>query len=458
MKKLFLIALLLLSFSLLTSCIYTSYDSTIPEDFGEWDGNYIYYENKISKTTGDDEICLFNSFEHENILYTDIYIMDHIFMDNILYASVKTLDNNYSIIKYNIKTGNLDVLYFDDKLNFSTLIDYSSNHLIFFGNDIIKLDLISNEAYAINDVRNYILYDGYILYETTNYNVYLFNQTSNQSTLVCEALDTNTSYNTNYKLLNICNRSVILITRCATPYKLVYNNGLYIFGLEIYDIETKKLYILKEFNDILKINMISNEYFTIGIFKEIEHYDDGYRTYSFLQNQELYKIEYENGFKLNLLYEFDEQYDCSEAYIDNNNIRFKLKYLVTCNDRGELKCKFKKVKFSLKNNKLKSAIIFNDKLIKKDNVKTSKSIKNTLKYECGKYTYYFKKEYYSQWGTYFTSYYLYKTNIPKDKVMQYYSDNESYSAEIYTVSSFLVSCANETDPNKILITDFILNK
>ena len=101
MKKSLIFLLLILS---LSGCLKT--EDIIPsEDYGTWDGNYIYYDNYRSKTTGEDEELLFETIQYDDLKYQIESFCDIKFHNNHIYylANGFNPENNeltYFIIIY----------------------------------------------------------------------------------------------------------------------------------------------------------------------------------------------------------------------------------------------------------------------------------------------------------------------------------------------------------------------
>lgn len=452
MKKLFLIVLLLLSFMSLTSCgLFISAKSEIPEVMGEWDNNYIYYKNKMCKTTGEDEITLFEGFIIDNNYYNEFYFIDHIFIDNILYCCVDIKNEEINaLLKYSINTGHLEVIY-TTMLTIEEIIKYTPNYLLIFGDELTRIDLNSYEANAIDISVDYKIYDDIILF-TNEYALYMYNLTTNTIEYICDKLP---DYNMIYELNTIEDRTVLVLKFVSKS-----NSQNEISRLSIYDIENKNkndIYNLLDYN-FKHLYSISGEYYLTGIYDFVSYIDKNDKIkYNklFYSNSELYKISYNENtkeYEFKLLYDFDDKYDCTRHYIDGDNIRFKLMYLKK-DDNGINCAKYKKVKFSIKKEKLSSAIIYHNN--SKSTIDNSDS---PLYIEFGNYTYYFIRKRDDSIFWEFYNYYFYRKKGLKTEVMQFYTNFENRSIKEFPCSSFIESCTHVTDPNKILITDFKLNK
>ena len=96
MKKSLIIILLILS---LSGCLKT--EDIIPEeDYGAWDGNYIYYDNYRSKTTGEDEEPLFETIKYDNLEYQIESFCDIKFYNNHIYYLVNGFNPGNNELNY----------------------------------------------------------------------------------------------------------------------------------------------------------------------------------------------------------------------------------------------------------------------------------------------------------------------------------------------------------------------
>lgn len=446
MKKLFIFGIMVLLLTL-TSCNQLITVRVDKEDLADWDGNYIYYKDKVCKTTGEDEVTLFESFVGNDAIYThdDYYIVDHIFIDNYLYciAAIKSSDLNF-VLKYSITDNKVEAIH-TAKFELNRIFAGDIKNLYIGGDELYKLDLTNYQIDYIDVLKSYAVLDDMIVF-SNNDGIYLYDIVNETSTFLSDDFGYN---RLKYKLCETNNNKIIIIEN--------YNNSYdYINLIIMYDIKNKKisLYNTEDFEGKYLI-AISNEYYFAGEENLVDHIDSNdkhvYENEEFYSNLDIYKIDYDESsecFKFNLLHEIDDKYAFKGVYLYDNIIYMRLKYLKKYNESYDT-LKYKDFKYSLEKNKFSNSRDFNTTLAY---VPPSTSIY----IEYSEYTYYFQKKLDESIFFIYYDYYLYREKEGKTEILQYSNDIDDHNK--FRCASFIEYCSTETRKNRILITNFKYNK
>jgi len=326
LKKIILGLIILISSFYLISC--NKLEDVIPEisEYGNWDGNYIYFENYKCKTTGEDEQILIPEFVYEEITYEFDDVTSYKIINNNIYMNMrtKTIDSNdhtiyhYFIIKYSIEEQNYQIIKKFDSNEGSTyrIVGHASHYVVLVSYDLNstqdKLTILNtenNQMSIIENINYYKLLDNYLVIAQSAMIKY-----ANIEDLIFTEIST-------YE-----NAAVFLVKKDGKQYFRILkskdfyvdNIGLnYYNELEYYDIETKKLHILISEKDKKHITFINEEYFFTKETKVFEYYLDDYNSKSCIKQKKLTKelldvnnkicqIDFEN-MKVIIKYEFDNK-------------------------------------------------------------------------------------------------------------------------------------------------------
>ena len=113
-----------LSFSALVGC--ASIEEIAPEEYGDWDGNYIYRDNTRSKTTGEDDEYLVESVTLDGVDYKVQATQDSLYLDDIAYLCLtvesygdgETETETQSLnclVEYDLLAQTHEVVYYDEE-------------------------------------------------------------------------------------------------------------------------------------------------------------------------------------------------------------------------------------------------------------------------------------------------------------------------------------------------------
>ena len=152
----------------MTSC--TSLYDLAPASYAEWDGNYIYYANSRSKTTGQDDEYLIETLQYEDAEYSVYDVLDFAYKGDEVYLCLRMYittqqayqyDYKTCLAKYDIKDRTSQVLYWEtDRMSVEGIYKMTDDYLI----------LSTYSDYERQLIR--LSYDGEILSEDDNWVAY----------------------------------------------------------------------------------------------------------------------------------------------------------------------------------------------------------------------------------------------------------------------------------------------
>ena len=326
LKKIILGLIILISSFYLISC--ANLEDIIPNEteYGNWDGNYFYFENYKCKTTGEDEQILIPEFTYEEKTYTYDEVMSYKIINNNIYMNMRTtrIDFNdkqvyeYFIIKYMIEEQNYQIIKKFDNFEGSKyrIVGYTNNYIVLSSYDsnttqdeLTIININNNQISIIKNVNYYTLLDNYLVIAKSE---------TFQYAKIDDLIFTDfTTYE---------DASVFLVTKNNKQYfKIIKsinyfdtNNSLnYYNELEYYDIEAKKLYTVLSDEDKKHITFINDEYFITREWKIFEFYRDDYSrscikhrklTETILDvNNKIYQIDFNNNLEISIKYEFENE-------------------------------------------------------------------------------------------------------------------------------------------------------
>lgn len=301
MKKIYFIIIMFFFMLVLTSCMPVNFSNLTHSD---WDGNYIYYSNKRSKTTGDEEITLFDTVQYLNVEYDITYISNHSFIDENLYF-VCALRNDLNdsdcsaICKYNLKTKEINVLYFmnDNTLERVKEWQLNDNYLITgVKNYLVRISLIDYSVKIIENIEDAMIYNNQIFF-TKKGKLYFCNINDLQEQQI-------SNYDNIYRFYITKNNGVdIAIIHIVKDYQA---------KILIYELYSKKTYCIFTATNTSNYISVSEKHVIIGEIntKEINDYKEN-NPYK----NKLYEYVY-NGEKvvLNEIYSFPKQLHIIQAY------------------------------------------------------------------------------------------------------------------------------------------------
>lgn len=355
MKKLIIVLLCML---FLCSC--RDIEDIIPKgDYGSWDGNYIYYKNVRTKTTGEDATFLFNKFIIDDIeFYFDKFLDAKNYKDYIYYVitinSDYVLENGHylyyqALVRYNLNSKECELFYYESNIHkivvikdeYIVLEDYDRHHHIYY-------DLKTNEVIEIN--HNIIGELGY--YRVEQDALYY---SSWEELELKPIMNIPTGYNTYIENLCVDGKDYLMITLRKNESDLRFYSGL-----SFYSLDEHKLYNIVDVNSN-KFLDYSDGYYILGDKKVYDVISDngGLESTSLVINNELYKVDFNNmtstkvyTFKSNIEYSrIDLVKDVlrisakqvngnkikeTNLYLDINNYKEKLFY-IPLNEKTENK-------------------------------------------------------------------------------------------------------------------------
>lgn len=324
LKKIILGLIIVISSFYLISC--NQLEDVVPEksEYGNWDGNYLYFENYKCKTTGEDEQILIPEFTYEEKTYTYDEVISYKIINNNLYMNMRTtrIDFNdkqvyeYFIIKYMIEEQNYQIIKKFDNYEGSKyrIVGYTNNYIVLSSYDsnttqdeLTIININNNQISIIENVNYYTLLDNYLIIAKSE---------TIQYAKIDDLIFTDfTTYE---------NASVFLVTKNNKQYfKIIKsinysdkNNSLnYYNELEYYDIEAKKLYTVLSKEDKKHITFINDEYFISREWKIFEYYINDSNSKSCINqkkliddvldvNNKIYQIDFNNNLEISIKYEF----------------------------------------------------------------------------------------------------------------------------------------------------------
>lgn len=413
MKKMLLILSLFFTLLILTSC--RTYNSLIP-NLASWEGNYIYYANKCSKTTGDEETTLFDTVEYLGITYniTDIsnhsYINDRLYFACSLRENLKVYDQDCSAIcKYNLKTKELNVLYFlyNEDLDDVNKWYYNNKYLIAgTNNHIVRISLIDDTADSITGTKKTTIYNNQI-YFIKDKKLYYCNIDDLKIIQIssCEGIY-------RYHLTKINDVNVVLI------FAVNSNND---FEIYVYEWDKNITYSIYTGEDNSSIIDVEGKYLIVG---EDEAINTQYPYSDTQNNNTIYSYKYDNDkVILNKIYQFPDYIHISSSKIALHNF----------------------IEIDAYNSKTKTESEYILDIDRKTFIEVgdasklfNKGVTPKTEYICGEYTYYTSTRNDTEILYSFNTIYLERMDSRGNVVtMQFYSDHEDHNERKYPSSSFI---------------------
>lgn len=348
MKKVFL--LILFSFIFFTSCERVWYEDLVPSEseYASWDGNYFYYGNYRSKSTGMDEEQLVSEVVIDEKKYKVEECIDYRIYSDDVYMLLELKDDSgyrYSFVIYNIKIKEvmskivLDYI-FDEEEIFRT-IDFNQEKAILeakiFGlTTIFDIDFnnfeykevfkgVVKEIYVFSD---YIVFvDWHVItyckfYEYDFKTIYNYPYGSDIVEGEYYSLSVSVGYteNENGDYLRI-----LVVEKVQKQEEIKYSDGIY-----YYDLTKDTLHKLLDYKDGKDVVDYFGDYIIIG-----DEYNSPEReNTSITVNNILYKLDFDSNVTLEEVYNFNDskkEYhitEIKEEIIEFNIIKFDYKYRV----------------------------------------------------------------------------------------------------------------------------------
>ena len=441
MKKSLIIILLILS---LSGCLKT--EDIIPEeDYGAWDGNYIYYDNYRSKTTGEDEEPLFETIKYDNLEYQIESFCDIKFYNNHIYYLVNGFNPGNNELNYFIIIYSFDIKEIKYYKIFEDL-EYSSYFLTIDDNYIIiSIDDNSSLVYDLN-TRNQMVIDGSQLDEFGCYKIKdSFVQFASWNDLTFQKLiEIPFGYSCRCDIIKIANRNLIHIQIRSNDTSNNYDANLC-----FYDLDNNVLYNLVPVEENKYIDYYE-KYYIVGTLNEYKYTNKNGDQLSekLVTGCQLFELNFEeNKITSNKIFNFEEdiQYQINE--LDHKDIlRLKTTEIKKGNALFSGKIKKDEAYFNTKNNMLKWFYL---PINKNEQVRTNMII-------CIQFEYYSETKHYGGILSDKVAVYVYRYNKETDetKLMQFYLNYESEQKEtICRYSKNLIRDDYYTFLNKCLILD-----
>ena len=414
MKKRILLILLLLLF--LTSC--DKLENIIPDEpFGEWEGNYIYYHNYRSKTTGEDAEILFNEFTINDEKYTVEQFFDVQYHNNSIYYITHIKSDNYNgrgvIIHYSVITGEYELLYYGiDLLNFVAISDdYIVVNAYRLGDPYIYINLKTNEVIEIHCTSVYEW--GYDFIQENYLNIVHW-----EDLKPIKILYVPSNYGCVTNLIKYDNKELLLIQLRSHEDEISHFES----SLSMYNIKTKKLTTLVDISDNKQVNYCDG-FYVIGDLKKCEYItnskDQSTKIEKIVVNNELFKINFDdNEISSQKIYTFEDDKQHKILKLENNILQFKRTTVKKGNSIITGGVDEDNFYFNIKNNKEQLFYYPIDKI--------ETEIKEERKIICGDYEYKIKIIPYDGVITDKRAVYLYRYNTKTkiNEVMQFYVSDE----------------------------------
>lgn len=339
-----------------TGCqFHQSFDNLVPEEYGEWDGNYIYRGNVRSKTTGESGEQIVTSVTIDGVSYSvsgcvdaassgdDMFIMVQI---NATDLQTDSLGIRNCIVKYNVKDKTQDLI-FQDGVSIQNATETKTyevhaiertteNGLLLYGYEETTPATTenTNETQSRN-VWFTIDFNGNVIgIDEMNYYSYT-RQSDDYFTRVETVADTTSLYYTTWGQKE--DKFVADITPTATEtvdvdfidrggvtgFLIAYyaaekqtHSDQRLVSLRFYDVKTDTLSDFMKVERQMKwIESTQYGYFVAYDWGEVTYTDseNQKQTVEMQQNCELYEVDYdaEGGVKLNVVYEFEKDKDFS---------------------------------------------------------------------------------------------------------------------------------------------------
>ena len=318
MRKKFNLKIFLLfsiSFFVLTtsaSCAPGDKSYLIPDEneYGKWDGNYIYYGTNKCKTTGEDEECFIKEiiYEDEKYVIKDFNnnYDDYIIEDSIEYIvctankvdenEQETPDDSKFILKYDFATDQVDILLADinDEMELSNIYKTNDEYLLVgsrYTNSVysclykLHLDNLLCETIAYNQTFTLKEEYAFVRFDKMTYLTNINN--IDLKPLPWENIDS-------YIILEIDDIMYLKVILKDDSYE--YNE------FYLYDLKNEIVHTIVDKNEGKHFEIIDDEYFILGDLYET-HRKNGFE-HKYIINNVLYKIDLQNANKREKIFEF----------------------------------------------------------------------------------------------------------------------------------------------------------
>lgn len=430
-KKVMFVMVFLFITLTLSGC--RKYEDLVPEekDLANWDGNYIYYGNKRSKTTGEDTEILIREVEYLNIQYNLFEVSDFIYLNDDIYmiAYMKNKDSisdyhydSSMLLHYNTKEKTTAVIYFSNNQDefidnfFHTTEDFFIiSRYDYKSNGLIKITLANKEVEEIPKGYDYRVVEDYL--------IFTYNSMVHYTKMDIIELNPIPDANTNayFSIIEIDGNRLLRIF--SKSFRSSFN---FIGELKYYDFELITLFTAWKYESDKNVSLIGDNYFVIGTtvgydyVSSLKNYDT--KKYEVLTeylstSNILYKVSYQDKeFKIENIFEFPDNlaFETGEVLADGKII-FYATYVKRGSQLFPGGVKHSEYLFDPQDKSLTTKF----KKEKPNNV--SSNFEQGI--ECGNDTYYFESVVYGPFMGGYYAYYLYKYNkMTKQKeLMQFFA-------------------------------------
>lgn len=294
------------------SCAPGDKSYLIPDEneYGNWDGNYIYYGTNKCKTTGEDEECFIKEIIYEDEAYVikdyNNNYDDYIIEDSIEYIvcsankvdenEQETPDDSKFILKYDFASDQVDILLADinDEMELSNIYETNDEYLLVgskYSNSInsclykLHLDNLLCETIAHN--QTFTLKEEYVFVRSDKMTYFTNINNINLKPLPWENINS-------YVFIEIDGVKYLKVTIWDDSYK--YNE------YHLYDLKNEIAHTIVDKNEGKYVGIINNKYFILGDLytshpkKGVEH--------EYIINNVLYKMDLQNANKREMIFEF----------------------------------------------------------------------------------------------------------------------------------------------------------
>ncbi len=463
MKKrkvsLILTAIILSTCCFMTSC--TSLYELAPSSYADWDGNYIYYANTRSKTTGQENTYLIETLQKDGKEYTVDFTNDFAYKGDDVYLC---LQMTYSVPEqnwyeyttcfacYDIKEQKSEVLFWETE-------DLSVDSIYKMTNDYLILNMYDSNY---NRCLVRMKYDGEIISENDNWvlgyqevgdylvdwrdDTFVYTTFENESPITMFAFNGDFyDYEVEY-------------------YKDENNEGFWFgirnqsnenSGLYFYDIVERELYELIAYNS--GVEYVRNEnYLLVGKPKNVT-YQNTYVSMDFIipkaeQITSHYYGTVECKFytfdvtaedvRLQLIYDFSKEYaqkDFAHYYVfDDGTLYFEADELIIreggCKGKSGVEYYYYVLNPATGELKESKELTYSEIADRTSN--TTEQAARKIGAVCGDYVYYIIAEGYGGWGRRY-AYTLYRCDMKTDKeeVMQFWADECDFERGEYKITT-----------------------
>ncbi|MBE5739617.1 MAG: hypothetical protein E7349_02035 [Clostridiales bacterium] len=458
------ISVILTIIILLTCCFMTSCTSLYdlaPDSYADWDGNYIYYANSRSKTTGQESEYLIESLQNDSKEYAVDYVQDFAYKDDNVYLclrmSFEMPEQSWYEYKtcfacYDIKEQTSEVLFWEtEDLSVDSIYKMTADYLIL-------------NMYDSNYNRRLVRmkYDGEILSEDDNWMLgykeagdYLVDW--QDGAFVYTALEQEEpvamfAFAGDFRDYDV------------QYYKDVNNEGFWFAiknqnneysGLYFYEIVDKQLFELVAYDS--GVEYIRNEkYLLVGTPKNVK-YENTYVTMDIFWPKaeqitsyyygtvvcKLYTFDLsEEGVSLQLVYDFTREH-AQESFanyylFDDGTLYFEADELVIREGGCQGKSGTNEYYYFLNPNtgELQETKELTYAEVAERSSNTQEEVSRKIGAKCGDYAYYIIAESYGGWGRRY-AYTLYRCNMETDEeeVMQFWADECDFERGEYKITT-----------------------